>query len=180
MTSQNIASQYEYASFNRKIIAFGIDIVIIMFVLFPISSILTMIFFGPNDSPLAAMNKALAQTQSADTSMFMSYLWDTLSSAKYLLVQFLIPLVLVSLYFVYFWSKMGASIGKLIMCCKIVDADTYLAITMKQALRRMAGHCLNVLTLGIGLFMADFTKRKQGLHDKLAGTVVVIKKKGSS
>jgi uncharacterized RDD family membrane protein YckC len=179
MTSPNIASQHEYASLNRKIIAFGIDIVIIMLVLFPISSILTMVFFGINESPLTEMNKALTQTQNADTSMLMNYLWDTLSSAKYLIVQFFIPLVLVSAYFVYFWAKMGASIGKLIMRCKIVDADTYRAITMKQALRRMAGHYLNVLTLGIGLFMADFTKRKQGLHDKLAGSVVVIKKRGS-
>ena len=63
------------------------------------------------------------------------------------------------------------------MRCKIVDAITYQPITMKQAIIRMLGHIFNILTLGIGLFMADFTKRKQGLHDKIANTIVVIRRK---
>ena len=75
---------------------------------------------------------------------------------------------------------MGASVGKLVMRCKIVDANTYQAITTKQALMRMLGHLLNILTLGIGLFIADFTKRKQGLHDKIANTVVVIRTRSKS
>ena len=48
---------------------------------------------------------------------------------------------------------------------------------MKQSIKRMIGHIFNLLTLGVGLFMADFTKKKQGLHDKFANTVVVIRKK---
>ena len=51
---------------------------------------------------------------------------------------------------------------------------------MRQAIKRMAGHFFNLITLGMGLFMADFTKKKQGLHDKFANTVVVIKRKKES
>jgi hypothetical protein len=32
---------------------------------------------------------------------------------------------------------------------------------------------LNVWTLGVGFVMAGFTRRRQALHDKLAGTLVV-------
>jgi uncharacterized RDD family membrane protein YckC len=47
MTKINdIKSKYEYASLNRKIIAFGIDVVIITLVLSPIMNLLMMIFFG--------------------------------------------------------------------------------------------------------------------------------------
>ncbi len=40
----NIESEYEYATLNRKIIAFGIDIVIITLVLSPILNLLMMLF----------------------------------------------------------------------------------------------------------------------------------------
>jgi uncharacterized RDD family membrane protein YckC len=176
--TKNIEPQYEYATLNRKIVAFGIDIVIITFALWPISNLLTMIFFGFNKGPLVEMNQELRQAQNADVATLTGYLWNVVGNAKYIMMQ-LIMLLFASAYFIYFWSKIGASIGKLIMRCKIVDADTYHNITVKQAIMRMLGHFLNVLTLGVGLFIADFTKRKQGLHDKLANTVVVIKKKQS-
>ena len=81
--------------------------------------------------------------------------------------------------FPVFWAKIGASIGKLIMRCKILNADSYKPITMKQSIKRMVGHIFNLLTLGIGLFMADYSKRKQGLHDKFANTIVVVRKRDS-
>jgi uncharacterized RDD family membrane protein YckC len=111
------------------------------------------------------------------SSVIDSFL-DTMSNLRYIMVQ-LIMLMFVMVYFVFFWFKLGASIGKLIMGCKIVDADSYDHITMKQSIKRMVGHIFNLLTFGIGLFMADFTKRKQGLHDKFANTIVVIRKKES-
>ena len=40
--NSNIKSKYEYASLNRKIIAFGIDVVIITLVLSPIMNLLMM------------------------------------------------------------------------------------------------------------------------------------------
>ena len=175
----NIKAVYEYATLNRKIIAFGIDIVIITLVLSPILNFLMMIFFGSDSNNTPEIQRAFGQSQTIEISTLTDYIFSVISSAKWLLVQF-IMLLFVTIYFVYCWTKMGASIGKLVMRCRIVDADTYQAITMKQAIIRMLGHLLNILTLGIGLFMADFTKRKQGLHDKIANTVVVIRRKKES
>ena len=44
--NSDIKSKYEYASLTRKIIAFGIDVVIITLVLSPIMNLLMVIFFG--------------------------------------------------------------------------------------------------------------------------------------
>ena len=177
MTSTlKIATQYNYATLNRKIIAFGIDIVLITFVLSPVMNALTMIFFGFDSSSLVEFDKNLQQSQNMSLTSIFDSLLTTISNFKYILMQF-IMLCCVILYFVFFWAKMGASIGKLIMRCKILDADSYKPITMKQSIKRMVGHIFNLLTLGIGLFMADYTKRKQGLHDKFANTIVVVRKK---
>ena len=60
MTSTlKIATQYNYATLNRKIIAFGIDIVLITFVLSPVMNALTMIFFGFDNSSLVEFDKNL-------------------------------------------------------------------------------------------------------------------------
>ena len=155
----NIESQYEYATLNRKIIAFGIDIVIITLVLSPILNLLMMLFFGSDNTQVVEIEKSFGQNKTVEISTLTDYILSVVSSVRWLMVQ-LVMLFFVILYFVYFWVKMGASIGKLVMRCRIVDANTYQAITMKQAIMRMLGHLLNILTLGIGLFMADFTKRK--------------------
>ena len=176
----NIESEYEYATLNRKIIAFGIDILIITLVLSPILNLLMILFFGTDNTPIADTGKFLGQqNKTIEIATLTDHIFNIISSARWLIVQFTM-LFFVTIYFVYFWVKMGASVGKLVMRCKIVDANTYQAITTKQALMRMLGHLLNILTLGIGLFIADFTKRKQGLHDKIANTVVDIRTRSKS
>jgi uncharacterized RDD family membrane protein YckC len=171
----NIESQYKYASFNRRIIAFGIDVVLITLVVTPIMNLLLWIFFGTNSAYFVEASRNLSKITLVENPSVLTYVWSVISNARYMIIQSIL-LLLVVVYFIYFWKKLGASIGKLIMGCRIVDADNYRPITMKQAIKRMFGHVLNVLTVGIGLFMADFTKRKQGLHDKIANTVVIIKK----
>ena len=179
MTKINdIKAKYEYASLNRKIIAFGIDVVIVTLVLSPIMNLLMMIFFGFDTNYMVDIDRNLEQVKIMTFSSVINSFWSTISNLRYIIVQ-LIMLMFVMVYFVFFWYKMSASIGKLIMRCKIVDADSYNNITMKQSIKRMIGHIFNLLTLGVGLFMADFTKRRQGLHDKFANTIVVIRKKES-
>ena len=43
---------------------------------------------------------------------------------------------------------------------------------------RYLGYYVGIFTLGIGFFMIGIDPRKQGLHDKMAGTVVVRPKRG--
>ena len=55
--ASKISTQYNYATLNRKIIAFGIDIVIITFVLSPIMNLLTMILFGFDNNSFIEFDK---------------------------------------------------------------------------------------------------------------------------
>ena len=56
---------------------------------------------------------------------------------------------------------------------KIVDAETGGPITRRQAVVRYLGYYVSLFGLGLGFFWVGWDRRKQGWHDKLAGTVVV-------
>lgn len=75
---------------------------------------------------------------------------------------------------VLFWEKWrGATPGKKLVKIKIVDAKTFADIDNKQAITRSFGYIVSSLLFFVGFLMVAFRKDKRGLHDFLAGTVVV-------
>jgi len=82
--------------------------------------------------------------------------------------------VLLALLILWFWIRYAATPGKLLFYCEIVDARSGKPITPKQAFLRYIGYLISLLTFGLGFIWIVFDKRKQGWHDKIAGTVVVI------
>ena len=87
---------------------------------------------------------------------------------------FLISNLLPALLILFFWLKYAATPGKLLFDCDIVDADTGARITPVQAVVRVFGYFIAAFPLGLGFFWIMWDKRKQGWHDKMARTVVVI------
>jgi uncharacterized RDD family membrane protein YckC len=87
---------------------------------------------------------------------------------------FLIENVLPALIVIFFWLKYQATPGKLLFDCDIVDRYTGQSINFKQAILRYVGYFIALLPVGLGFFWIIWDKRKQGWHDKIAGTVVVI------
>ena len=85
----------------------------------------------------------------------------------------LINWVLPSIAVIVFWKKRQATVGKMAIRARIVDARTGQAPTTRQDLIRYFGYLLSVMPLGLGYLWVAFDSRKQGFHDKLAGTVVV-------
>ena len=71
------------------------------------------------------------------------------------------------------WCKKQASIGKMAISVKIVDAKTGKAPTKKQLIGRYFAYVLSTLPLGLGFLWIAFDSKKQGWHDKLAGTAVI-------
>jgi uncharacterized RDD family membrane protein YckC/Tfp pilus assembly major pilin PilA len=88
----------------------------------------------------------------------------------------LLPLlawIAVGFYYVIFESSsLQATPGKLAMDLKVTDLHGE-RIGFGRALGRMLGHILSFMTLSVGFAMAVFTDRRQTLHDKIAGTLVV-------
>ena len=75
---------------------------------------------------------------------------------------------------IIFWRKWkGATPGKKFCNIKIVDANTLENVNNKQAITRSLGYIVSTMVLLIGFFMVAFRKDKRGLHDLLAGTVVI-------
>ncbi len=72
-------------------------------------------------------------------------------------------------------SKFQATLGK--MAAGILVCDKNMApVTFDRATARYFAKMITNLTLGIGWLMAAFTKRKQALHDHIAGTILIVKK----
>lgn len=59
---------------------------------------------------------------------------------------------------------------------RVVDADTGGPLTVGQSIGRYVAYFVSILPLFLGILWVAFDPRKQGWHDKLAGTVVVRSK----
>ena len=80
-----------------------------------------------------------------------------------------------------FWKKWrGATPGKKFVHIKIVDSKTFQDIDNKQAITRSFGYITSTLAFLIGFIMVAFRKDKRGLHDLLAGTVVIYDEKNTA
>ncbi len=85
----------------------------------------------------------------------------------------LISLILPAIAVVIFWINRQATPGKMAISARIVDARTGGKPTTNQLIVRYLGYYVSTIPLFIGLIAVAFDPRKQGWHDKLAGTVVV-------
>jgi uncharacterized RDD family membrane protein YckC len=69
-------------------------------------------------------------------------------------------------------SSYQATLGKMIFGMKVTDLNGN-RISFERATGRHFAKWLSGLILGIGYLIVGFTERKQGLHDLLAGTLVL-------
>ncbi len=89
-------------------------------------------------------------------------------------LSFLVDEIIPGALTIFLWIKLCATPGKFLMGCRVVDATTFKALTPRQAVIRYLGYFVSLLPLGLGFFWVLFDKRRQGFHDKLANSVVVM------
>ncbi|MBI4841125.1 MAG: RDD family protein [candidate division NC10 bacterium] len=75
-------------------------------------------------------------------------------------------------YFILLVGWRGQTAGKMLLGLKIIRV-TGTEVGYARAFVRWVGQIIGFLTFGLGFLMVAFSRRKQGLHDKLAGTSVV-------
>ncbi len=75
-------------------------------------------------------------------------------------------------YTIGFWIAQGATPGKMAVGIKITTVDGG-DIDFGRALLRYIGYIASAIILLIGFLMIGFTREKRGLHDYIAGTVVI-------
>lgn len=84
----------------------------------------------------------------------------------------LIGLATSILYYVGFWTKSGVTIGKNAVGIKVVGRDGQ-PLSVGRALIRYAGYIISGVVLALGFLWILFDRRRQGWHDKLAGSFVI-------
>lgn len=96
------------------------------------------------------------------------------------IIQFMLPLEVayiistvlgIAYYTILESSTNQATLGKMAVGIKVGDANGQ-QLSFVNALGRYFGKFLSAIILGIGFMMAGWDEKKQGLHDKLAGTYV--------
>lgn len=139
----------KYAGFWRRLLAYFIDYFLFSAVVAP----LLVLIYGREYF-----------YWSAEQTEFM---------ATYGLSDFLLTILLPIILIISFWVKLGATPGKLLLDCKVVDANTLQPPGWKKALLRCVAYAVSALPFCLGFVWIAFDKRKQGLHDKLAKTLVL-------
>lgn len=86
-----------------------------------------------------------------------------------LLISYVLPAVAV----LAFWIARQATPGKMLLSARIVDAKTGGKPSNRQLLARYLGYFVAMIPFFLGILWVGIDARKQGWHDKLAGTVVV-------
>lgn len=84
-------------------------------------------------------------------------------------INWLLPAVLT----VVLWRSFQATPGKMALRLRVLDAESGCPASTGQYIGRYLGYFVSTVPLGLGFFWIAFDRRKQGRHDKLAGTVVV-------
>jgi uncharacterized RDD family membrane protein YckC len=72
-----------------------------------------------------------------------------------------------------FWRYCGATPGKIALAVKIVDAESGRPPTTGRLVVRFLAYIVSALPLYLGFLWIAVDRRKQGWHDKIAGTVVI-------
>lgn len=85
------------------------------------------------------------------------------------LINNVLPILLIIL----FWIYKATTPGKMVVTAIIVDYKTGGKPSAMQCIIRYIGYYISLIPLGLGFIWIAFDAKKQGWHDKIAGTVVV-------
>jgi uncharacterized RDD family membrane protein YckC len=139
-------NEQEYAGFWIRTLAAIIDTIFMLIFIIPV------LF-------------AIYGTDYWDSESFVAGFWD-------FLFQYILPAIAV----IIFWIYKSATPGKMITGLTIVDAKTGGKPSTGQFIGRYLGYYVSMIPLFLGIIWVGIDKRKQGWHDKLAGTVVIRNK----
>ena len=156
MKRYNVDATIDYAGFWIRLAAFLIDGIILCVIIW-ISESLLSLGFG-----LGWMGK------SVDPLML-----DVAVSGVHLFLGILIPFLIILAYLAGFWGWRGQTPGKMVLRLKITQIDGS-DIDRGTAILRLLGYVISFLIVLIGYIWIGFDTYRQGLHDKIADTYVII------
>jgi len=88
-----------------------------------------------------------------------------------------VALLLAASYFVWSWGVRGSTLGQRLLELSVEGEDGRFPIGPGRAAIRLFGYLLCFLSLGVGFLLVPLTGA--GLHDRIAGTRVVLRRGGA-
>jgi uncharacterized RDD family membrane protein YckC len=145
-----------YGGFWRRAMAFSIDKIILFF------TSLFILFIGV----LALSMGFLTQ--------YRDILPERLEqmTITFVFIYLLMTVFISMFYFTYFHGAAGKTPGKMIFGLKVVQS-TGEQMTFGLAFLRWVGYIISAVVFYLGFAWILFDAKKQGWHDKIAGTVVI-------
>jgi uncharacterized RDD family membrane protein YckC len=147
MPRRAVMASGEYAGFWKRVLASIIDGILLFGISFGIGMGLGLLFIATGGQDFAAL--------------------ELMSNALGAVVGWLYFAAMES-------SKLQATPGKMALGIIVTDTDGH-PISFLRATGRHFAKYISMVILFIGFIMVAFTERKQGLHDMLAGCLVVNK-----
>ena len=155
-----------YAGLGRRIVAFIVDLILILLldavavaVLGLFRGLQNLYFFLVQHAPVDSLT-----TEGTSAALFGSII------ASYGIVIIVIPW----LYYAGFESSRSqATPGKLLMRIVVTDLDGNKPSFARVTLRHFAKF-ISTLVIFLGFLMIGLTNKRQGLHDKIAGCLVLL------
>jgi uncharacterized RDD family membrane protein YckC len=151
---------YQFAGFWRRFVAYMIDGFIIGIIF-----ILLMMVAG---------FAYLAGAMSGHGGAILAKITDPEKMASLTLWMWAFSIFINIAYFTYFHGSTGRTPGKTLLGLQVVSADGT-SISYGIAFLRSVGYLVSSLVFCLGYIWVAFDKQKQGWHDKIAGTVVIIR-----
>lgn len=145
-----------YAGFVSRTAAFLLDVVLLMVAL----------------SLATTFANALVGLFNLETLIGRFMTADTFTGTLTAAIAGVVGALFVSVYGVVAWSINGETVGDMLLGLRVVRADGR-RLSLGRAFMRLIGAYISGLALFLGFLWALFDGRRQGWHDKLAGTVVV-------
>jgi uncharacterized RDD family membrane protein YckC len=160
-----------YVGLWKRLIAFVIDCLVLIVILLPVM----MAVYGSGYFDRARTEFAGLLSSSGDMNSDLVRVLDMLARPDSALAAILDIRVQIALIVatILFWRFRGATPGKMVIKAKIVNAKTFGKPSTGQLTGRFFAYIVSFIPACLGFLWIAFDKRKQGWHDKLAGTVVV-------
>lgn len=169
--SDALPSHLSYAGFWIRLWASLLDTMLMLMIVVPVvqlmyGSILSLtVFSGHNPNELL--------------NLLRENPWSLIIKEP---VDFWLSWVFPAIAIIAFWICRSATPGKMAIGAKIVDAISLTEPTVKQLITRYFGYYVAMLPIvpPLGILWIAFDPRKQGWHDKLAGTIVIRAKNNAN
>ncbi len=156
-----------YASFNDRIYAATIDMVLLFIILSPL--LVTFPDLTYNDERRLISAEILPGTPPVE--MF-HHMVDR-GFFRFWFLELLLHYLLLFPFFWLCWSYASTTPGKWLYRLRIVDRSTFKQITPKQRIVRYGGYLATFLPFGLGFLWMLVDKKQRAVHDILSDTAVI-------